>query len=58
LSNKNRIKELKTRIELLEKELLHLKGRERIEARTEYLRLLQSCGKEFGLDEPIYFTRC
>jgi hypothetical protein len=58
LSKKNRIKELKNRIELLEKELLELKGSERAEARTEYLKLLKSCGKEFGLDEPIYFMRC
>ena len=57
LANKNRSKKLKTRIELLEKELLQLKGRERREARTEYLNLLKSCGKEFGLDEPIYIRR-
>jgi hypothetical protein len=58
LPNKNRTEELKNRIELLEKELLHLTGRERAEARTEYLKLLKSCGKESGLEDPIYFTRC
>ena len=57
MSNKNRTKELKARIELLEKELLQLKGKERTEARTEYLKLLKSCGKESGLDEPIYIMR-
>jgi hypothetical protein len=58
LSNKTKTEELKTRIELLEKEIFQLKGRERIEARTEYLRLLKCCGKEFGLEEPIYIMRC
>jgi len=55
---KRKTEELKTRIELLEKEIFQLKGRERAEARTEYLRLLKSCGKEFGLEEPIYIMRC
>jgi hypothetical protein len=58
MSTKKRNEDLKSRIELLEKELLHLKGRRRDEARTEYLRLLKSCGKEFGLEEPIYLMRC
>ena len=57
LSKMKRNDELKNRIESLEKELLQLNGRERVEARTEYLRLLKSCGKEFGLDEPIYIRR-
>ncbi len=55
---KRKTEELKTRIELLEKEIFQLKGRERAEARTEYLRLLKSCSKEFGLEEPIYIMRC
>ena len=58
MSKKRKTEELKTRIELLEKEIFQLKGRERVEARTEYLRLLKSCGKEFGLEEPIYIMRC
>ena len=57
MSTKKRIKELKTRIELLENELLQLKGKERTEARKEYLTLLITCSKEFGLDEPIYIRR-
>jgi hypothetical protein len=57
LSKKRKTEELQTRIELLEKEIFQLKGRERAEARTEYLRLLKSCGKEFGLEEPIYIMR-
>ena len=55
--NQKRSKELKTRIELLEKELLQLKGIERSEVKKEYIRLLKSCGKEIGLDEPIYIVR-
>lgn len=58
MSKNIKTEELKTRIELLEKEIFQLKGRERVEARTEYLRLLKCCGKEFGLEEPIYIMRC
>ncbi|MGD9131381.1 MAG: hypothetical protein PVH73_07400 [Candidatus Bathyarchaeota archaeon] len=58
MSNENRKQDLKSRIELMEKEILQLKGRKRDEARVEYLRLLKSCGKECGLEEPIYLKRC
>ena len=57
MSNKNRKEELKSQIESLEKEILHLKGRKRAEVRMEYLRLLKSYGKECGLEEPIYIRR-
>jgi hypothetical protein len=57
MSNENK-KEVKSRIELMEKEILHLKGRKRTEARMEYLRLLKSCGKECGLEDSIYIRRC
>ena len=57
MSNENRKEELKSRIELLEKEIVSLKGRKRAEVKMEYLRLLKSCGKEYGLDEPIYIRR-
>jgi hypothetical protein len=58
MSNEKSKEELKSQIESLEKEILHLKGRKRAEARMEYLRLLKSCGKECGLEEPIYLKRC
>jgi len=58
LPNENRKEELKSQIESLEKEILHLKGRKRAEVRMEYLRLLKSYGKECGLEEPIYIRRC
>jgi hypothetical protein len=57
LSKENRKEELKSRIESMEKEILHLKGRKRAQVRLEYLRLLKSCGKECGLEEPIYIRR-
>jgi len=58
MSNANKKEELKSRIELMEKEILHLKGSKRAEVRMEYLRLLKSYGKECGLEEPIYIKRC
>jgi hypothetical protein len=58
LSNENSKEELKSRIELMEKEILYLKGSKRAEVRMEYLRLLKSYGKECGLEEPIYIMRC
>jgi len=57
LSNENKKEELKSQIESLEKEILYLKGSKRAEVRMEYLRLLKSCGKECGLEEPIYIRR-
>jgi len=58
LSNENKKEELKSKIQLMEKEILYLKGRKRTEVRMEYLRLLKSYGKECGLEEPIYIMRC
>ena len=58
MSKENRKQELKSRIESLEKEILHLKGSKRNEARMEYIKLMKSCSKECGLDEPIYIMRC
>ena len=58
MSKENKKQDLKSRIELMEKEIVCLRGRRRAEARMEYLKLLKSCGKECGLDEPIYIRRC
>ena len=58
MPNENRKEELKSRIEMMEKEILYLKGSKRAQVRMEYLRLLKSCGKECGLEEPIYIMRC
>jgi hypothetical protein len=42
---------------MMEKEIFHLTGNERAKARNEYHKLLKSCSKECGLEEPIYLTR-
>ncbi|MCK4885232.1 hypothetical protein KAS24_04080 [Candidatus Bathyarchaeota archaeon] len=57
MSNENKKEELKSQIESLEKEILYLKGSKRDQVRMEYLRLLKSCAKECGLEEPIYIRR-
>jgi hypothetical protein len=58
LPKENRKQELKYKIDFMEKELLYLTGRKRAEAKMKYLQLLKSCGKECGLDKPIYILRC
>lgn len=49
--------DLKSRIELMEKEILKLTGKDRAQARMEYHNLLKSNSKECGLEEPIYLIR-
>jgi len=49
--------EIKAEIELMEKEILYFKGRKRLNAKSKYLRLLRSCGKNCLLDEPVYIDR-
>ncbi|MCK4885071.1 hypothetical protein KAS24_03270 [Candidatus Bathyarchaeota archaeon] len=48
---------LKCEVDLMEKEIIYLTGRRRQKARTAYFRLLHSCGKACGIDEPIYLIR-
>lgn len=57
MSTTNQKNDLKSRIMLMEKEILNLKGNERIQARTEYQKLLTMYSKECGLEEPIYIIR-
>ena len=57
MSNANHKNNLKSRIKLMEKEILDLKGNERIQARIEYHKLLTMYSKECGLEEPIYIIR-
>ena len=57
MSTTNQKNDLKSRIMLMEKEILNLKGNERIQARTEYYKLLAMYSKECGLEEPIYIIR-
>ena len=44
-------------VDLMEKEIIYLTGRRRQEARKAYFRLLNSCGKKCGIDEPVYLVR-
>ena len=41
----------------MEKKILYLSGNKREQARREYLKLLNSCGEECGLEEPMYYRR-
>jgi hypothetical protein len=42
---------------MMEKEIVYFKGKKRERVRRAYLRLLQSCGKNCNLEEPIYLQR-
>ena len=57
MSNEECKQDLKSRIALMEREILNLTGNERAKARIEYNKLLKSYSKECGLEEPIYLTR-
>lgn len=57
MSNEKQKHDLKTRLAVMEKEILNLSGNERAKARIEYQRLLKSYSKECGLEEPIYLKR-
>ena len=48
---------IKSQIEMMEKEIFSLSTNERIKARIEYQNLLKSHKKECGLEEPIYIKR-
>jgi hypothetical protein len=48
---------IRCEVDLLEKEIVHLTGRIREEAREKYFKLLSACGKKCGNDEPIYLDR-
>jgi hypothetical protein len=48
---------LKHQIQKMEQKIPYLKGKKKMEAKEEYLRLLKSCGKNCKLIEPIYLRR-
>jgi len=48
---------MECQIDLMEKEILYFKGKKRAKAKKAYYRLLQSCGRTCGLNEPIYLIR-
>jgi hypothetical protein len=44
-------------VEIMEKEILYLRGKRRERAKKAYYRLLKACGSTCGLDESIYISR-
>jgi hypothetical protein len=57
MNNWNRDDAIKCQIDLMEKEIVYLKGWKREKARIAYLKLLLSCGTPCGLEEPIFPKR-
>jgi len=57
MSNIKLKNDVKLQIELMEKEIIKLTGKDRAQARLEYYNLLKSYSKECGLEEPIYLIR-
>ena len=57
MPNEKSKRDLKSQIDLMEKEILNLTGNERVQARIEYQKLLKFYSKECGLEEPIYLIR-
>ena len=45
------------RIELMEKDILQLQGKDRVNAKRRYFRLLRSNSKICGLEDSIYLKR-
>ena len=45
------------KVEEMEKDIIYLRGRERVIARRKYFQLLKSHSKECGLENPIYIKR-
>lgn len=58
MSDDARKEALLMEIQIMEKEILYLKGRMRRKARKAYLNLLKSSISALGLDNPIYLMRC
>jgi hypothetical protein len=57
MSDWNRVNAIKCQVDLMEKEILDIKGRERVQARRKYLHLLHLCKKACSLEDPIYLNR-
>ena len=48
---------IKCQIELMEKEILYFKGKNREVAKEKYYQLLHLCGNSCSIDSPIYLKR-
>lgn len=57
MSSSKNIEEIKSQIDIMEKEILYFKGKKRENAKKEYYRLLHLCGKSCSIDEPIFLFR-
>jgi hypothetical protein len=57
LSNQLRNEAMRIEVEIMEREILYLRGKRRARARRAYYRLLKACGSICGLDESIYLMR-
>ena len=57
MSSQKRKEALESEIDLMEKEIIYLTGKRRQKARKAYFKLLQACGKECEIGEPIYLLR-
>lgn len=57
MSKDDRKEALLVEIEIMEKEIIYLKGKIRSKARKAYLSLLESSISILGLDNPIYLMR-
>ena len=57
MPSKKRVDKLRKEFDLLEKKIIHLKGKKKKDAVKEYFRILTLCNKECQIDEPIYIDR-
>lgn len=57
MSSQDKKEAIKCEVDLMEKEIIYLKGRRRQKARNAYFKLLHSCGKKCEIGEPIYLVR-
>ena len=57
MSDRKQKDELKAQLELMEKEILNLTGKEQARARIEYQELLKLYRKICGNEESIYLVR-
>ena len=47
----------KKKVEIMEKDFIFLKGKERELLKKEYFRLLKKHNKQCGLEDPVYLKR-
>ena len=57
MSSRINKEEIISQLDLMEKEILYFKGKNRENARKVYYRLLHLCGNSCFIDEPIFLLR-